>query len=462
MMLFYSILFPFLIGFLFCFALLKEIENPNLRFIANLGFPIGIGLSSLIFIFFNLLGFSTVFSTCIEICILFYLLYKIKNLKQKLFQFEWFNFNNIIKSPILMLAIIIYFYYWLLCAGIFFFESVKEPHGIFDAWGNWNLGARFISRDPLTWSKLFNEMFAGYFHTDYPLLQKSFIARCWIISKNETVWVPITFAFIFTFCTIGLLTSAVASISNKLTGLMAGLILLATPSFMCIGYSQYADSTIGFFYLATIILLSIARSGTRKPLLLILAGLTAGLSTWSKNEGLIFIACLLISELTSLLYKNLNELKHDFKFILIGFLPVFLFVIYFKLSISPPNELFLDQTASSYLDRLLDPKRYVTVCNIFIDMLRSFGRWDLNPWWIFLFGILYKGVNFNQNRNVIFYNFTFIVLFLIALFFVYILTPMDLIWHLNTSLHRLLFQLFPAFIFIYFFTINNNRTKSAK
>ncbi len=133
----------------------------------------------------------------------------------------------------------------MLDSGIFFFDSIAEPHGLWDAWADWNLGAKFISRDPHGWTKSFHEMISEDFHTDYPLLQKGFIARCWILAKTETVLVPMIFAFIFTFCTIGLLASAVASFTTKTEGLMAGLVLLCTPFFMTMGTSQYADNIVG-------------------------------------------------------------------------------------------------------------------------------------------------------------------------------------------------------------------------
>ena len=36
----------------------------------------------------------------------------------------------------------------------------------------------------------------------------------------------------------------------------------------------------------------------------------------------------------------------------------------------------------------------------------------------------------------------------VAYFFSYVLTPMDLTWHLSTSLGRLYVQLWPSFIFL--------------
>jgi hypothetical protein len=43
-----------------------------------------------------------------------------------------------------------------------------------------------------------------------------------------------------------------------------------------------------------------------------------------------------------------------------------------------------------------------------------------------------------------------LVLMMVGYFFVYILSPFDLVWHLDTSLNRLLLQVWPLAAFAYF------------
>lgn len=457
-MLLSSIFSSLLLGFLSCRLVFKEEENVSSRFLVNLGFPIGFGISSIIFIFLNLLGFTPLFIFLIEVLLIIFLILKVKNLKKMIGQFEWLNLNKLTRSPILLLAAVIYFYSWMLDTGIFFFDSIAEPHGLWDAWADWNLGAKLISRDPYGWTKSFHEMISEDFHTDYPLLQKGFIARCWILAKTETVLVPMIFAFIFTFCTIGLLASSVASFTTKTEGLMAGLVLLCTPFFMTMGTSQYADNTVGYFFLATIVLLTFARSGTSmKPLLLIAAGFTAGLSAWSKNEGLLFILCLFTSQLTLLFFKSYRELFIELKYLLFGLIPILLFIGYYKMVIAPPNQIMIAQGPQTFV-KLADPSRYATVYHWYKMQFSAFGQWVLNPWWIFLLGILIKGgISFRKNNYAFVSNFTWLLLMLIGFFLIEIITPLDLEFYLSTSLHRLFFQLFPSFIFIYFLALKNKQ-----
>lgn len=455
MMFFFSIFISLLLGFLSCLLIFKETKHISFRLLINLSFPIGIGFSSIIFIVFNLLGLSTFLTTLIEIGLIIFLIFKIKNPSKNIYQFEWFNFNKLISNPILLLTTAIYFYSWLMDAGIYFFDSIENPHGLWDAWGDWNLGAKFISRDPKGWSNSFHQIISSMFHTDYPLLQKGYIARCWILAKTETVWIPIIFCFIITFCTIGLLASSVSFLTNKTNGLIAGLILLCTPFYMTMGDSQYADNTVGYFYLATIVLLTFARNGASlKPKLLIAAGLTAGLSAWSKNEGLLFIACLFTSQLTLLFFKNYRELLVELKYLFLGMLPILILIVYYKIKIAPPNDIIDAQGGQTFV-KLADYSRYEIAGKWYIDQFIAFGKWALNPWWLFLFGILYKGISFKENRDSLISNFILFLLMVIGFFLIFIISQLDLVYYLSTSLHRLFFQLFPSFIFIYFIAIKS-------
>ena len=145
----------------------------------------------------------------------------------------------------------------------------------------------------------------------------------------------------------------------------------------------------------------------------------------------------------------------EFKYLLLGMLPVVMLIMYFRISIAPPNDIINAQGAQTMV-KLTDYSRYVTGGKWYLEQFSSFGQWALNPWWLFLFGVLYKGVRFKENKNSLISNFTLLLLMLTGFFFIYIITPLDLVWHLSTSIHRLFFQLFPTFIFIYFLTIKSN------
>ena len=467
-MLLFSILSSFLIGFLTCIIVFDQIENINFRFLVNLSMPLGIGISSVLFISLNLLGVPIFLISLIEIGVVILLFFIVKKSKNSIHQFVWLkkyisfqlkgkdNSGGLLKNPMLFLITGIYCYAWLIDAGIFAFESIKEPHGLWDAFNLWNLKAKFICRAPSDWANLFHQMISDNLHLDYPLLQTAYIAKCWIFLKNESVWVPIVLSFVFTFCTIGLLASSISIFTNKTKGLIAGLVLLCTPFYMTMGDSQYADNIIGFFYLATIVLLTFARSGTSiKPNLLIAVGITAGLSAWTKNEGFLFITCLFTSQLILLFFKNYRALLVEFKYILLGLLPILLLIAYYRIAIAPANDITHAQGKET-LVKLADFSRYEIVWNWYVGQFKTFGQWAFNPWWLFLLGLVYKGINIKEHSNILLSTFILLLLMLIGFFFIYIITPLPLMFHLSTSTHRLFFQLFPSFIFIYFLAIKGN------
>lgn len=447
-----------LLGFLPCYLIFSGRQPFPGRVLFNMFVPIGIGISSVIFIILNLLGLSVYLILLIEIALLAFLIYKYKvlqnkDLKNLLRPAAFLNTNELFKNPILLLITVVYVYAWLMDAGIFVFDTIQEPHGLWDAWNYWNLKARIISQAPNEWPSLFHRMSSEEYHVDYPLLQTGFIALCWLSMKSEPLLVPILLSFVFTFCTIGLLSSSVSFFTSKTKGLVAGLIMLATPFFMTMGDSQYADNTVGFFFLATIVLLTFARSeSTLKPKLFIAAGITAGLSAWSKNEGLLFITCLFLSQVPLILVKNFRDLLPGIKYILYGMLPILILIFYYKTQLAPPNDIVHAQ-GSETLAKLTDLSRYSTINQWFYKTFGIFGKWFINPWWLFIGAAVYLGIRFKKYKSILISGFSLVLLMTGGFYFVYVITPLDLIFHLSTSVHRLFFQLFPTFIFLYFLAL---------
>jgi hypothetical protein len=172
-----------------------------------------------------------------------------------------------------------------------------------------------------------------------------------------------------------------------------------------------------------------------------------------------FLLCLFVSQLTHLFFKNYRELLTELKFLFLGMLPFLLLIGYQKLIIAPPNQIVSAQ-GSQTIAKLSDPERYQIVVDWFIKQFTEFGKWEFHPWWFFLLGIIFKGVNVKRNNYSFVSNITLILLMATGFFFVEIITPLGLVYYLSTSVHRLFFQLFPTFIFVYFMAINGKQTKN--
>jgi len=340
----------------------------------------------------------------------------------------------------------------------------EAPHGKWDAWLIWNMHARFLYRSGETW----REVFSGgmdWSHWDYPLLLPLSIVRSWKYMDGESVYIPAAFALFFSLLTLGLLLFALAYLRGRAQGYLGAMILLGTPLFIVMGASQFADIPLAFFILATLVLLSWqARSPDNPQGALILAGLAAGLSAWTKNEGLLFFPIVTGSLFIAALHAGgwRSALNRTGPF-LAGALPVLLVVVYFKTHLSPMNDLMAGFAPAAVAAKLTDFGRYAEIAKAFFITGISFtqGLIDvrqgmrLNPGAVnilLLIGYLFlAGVRIDRRDRVgLTRSAAILGLMLIGYFFVYVLTPLDLGYHLATSLNRLFLQLWPSVIFLCF------------
>jgi hypothetical protein len=184
--------------------------------------------------------------------------------------------------------------------------------------------------------------------------------------------------------------------------------------------------------------------------LLLLAGMSTGFSAWTKNEGFLFILAVLVARFFMITAKQ--GLKTYFKQMgpfAIGLAPVVLVIIYLKARFGAAN-LFLSGQGASMLEKLLDGRRYVTVLSEVKTQMTGLGGWIIAPIIVLLLYLLLLGLSKQwKNPNAIAALMT-LFLMLLGYFFIFIITPFDLEWHLATTLDRLLMQLWPSFIFVFF------------
>jgi 4-amino-4-deoxy-L-arabinose transferase-like glycosyltransferase len=90
--------------------------------------------------------------------------------------------------------------------------------------------------------------------------------------------------------------SSLALLRTTRQAVLAVLILLGTQFLITHGASQYADVPWGFFMLATTVLVFLHdRASGRTRGLVALAGTAAGFAAWTKNEGLLFLASIIVA-----------------------------------------------------------------------------------------------------------------------------------------------------------------------
>jgi hypothetical protein len=175
-------------------------------------------------------------------------------------------------------AIIVLLLFIVVIAALAF----SNPHGGWDAWAIWNARARAMFRLGEQW----REAFSFGQHLDYPVLIPAFTARSWSLLGFETTTVAV-------LQSVGVLASllllygvAICKYTgNRLAALAALGTLIAIPFCGRLAVLQYSDLPLAYFLLASVVLIDGVERGWLVRRGYVLAGMTIGLSAWTKNEG---------------------------------------------------------------------------------------------------------------------------------------------------------------------------------
>ena len=355
-------------------------------------------------------------------------------------------------------------YEWILAAALLIAATAalgalliwmyRAPYGQWDAWAIYNLRARSIFRGGNEWRDAFS-LFLYRSHPDYPLLLPSTVIRAWMFTGNETMLAPRAIAGLFAVAIVGLVVSAVALLRGRTQAYIAGIALLGNVFLIENASAQYADLPVMFFYTAAVILLLVHANATgeKRNAILILVGLAAGLAAWSKNEGLLFVVVVLVAHFAVVLRSDgWREYARQARFLAFGLLPVMLIVVYFKLTLAPPSDLAVMTGKQSLVAKLVDPGRYLLIASEFSKRIvphEPFG-------FVFAFALAFYAVCARlgpmRTRGVALGGLVFLLLFggYVA---VYVATPYPLAWHLFTSVDRILLQLWPMFVVVFFLVV---------
>ena len=471
-----SFIIPFFIGFFiingFWFRQESILSGFALKFILSIG--TGVGVSSLVF-FMSLFLFTPsrnmviVFDFVLLLLSLVFYVFSIK-LRRRMpcseIQIDTVYSNTtIMKLVSLLLCLVI----GLFMVAFSLRSIIKDPHGYIDAVGFFNLMARVLFRGGEDWvnfytlikwnglglSKLeyMDMVFPQLLHHSYPLLLPGFIARTWYYISEDTTTVPIIITLMFTFLTIGLLYTSLSILRGKSQGLLATLLIVGSPIYFQCGINQVADVPISFYYLSTIILFALNdRFFEKNKSLIVLAGLTAGLSAWTKNEGLMFVILIFVA--SAIVYIPVKGLKFYIKELLpftIGLLPVLLVIIYFKIYLVESSYVFA-HGSGSIIDKLIDPSRFLMVSKVFLKNLFIYNTGAIFV--LFVYYIL-LGSNVVIKQNVVISTFLIVfILYVTGLFAIYLISPLDPTKMITGSLKRLVTHLWPSVIFIFFLIVN--------
>ncbi len=310
-------------------------------------------------------------------------------------------------------------------AAAFVEHTVRFPDGGWDAWMIWNLRARFLARAADLHSAISPAM-AFLAHQDYPWLLPGAVAQAFS-TFGESRMVPAAIAALFGALAVAVVTLGVARAHGARWGLLGGLAVVTLPCFATFASNQQADVPLAVYFAIAAALMTSARSRTE----LALAGFSAGLGMWTKNEGVLYAACLGIAWIW-----RTRDLRGALAFAA-GALPCAALLAWFKLGLAPPNDLAAFSTRATILENALDWRRWAELLVLTarrVVYFQDFGFWVLA-------GVLLLW--FLRKRP---FSVLGTALFLACAAYgpIYALQPHRLDWIFRTSADRILTQLWPV------------------
>jgi hypothetical protein len=321
----------------------------------------------------------------------------------------------------------------------------RSPHGDGDAIAIWNSHARYLYRDGPSWRKTI----LNTFHPDYPLLTAATVARLWRYMGKEIPDAAGSLGILYTLTAAGILAGTLAELRRGRRAVLFTLILLGTPFYVEYGVSGSADVPLSLYILATIALLCLHSNAAPDKLgLLVLAGFTAGCAGWTKNEGLLFMVSTAAALLGPIFWKTRETLRR-FSAFLAGIILPGIVLLWFKLTIAPPNDIMGGATIWNVVHKVLTPQRYLTISAEFGDTFWSFGNWIVSPVILVLVYVALQRFDRKMLANEGWLQGVSICITLMAGYFaIYMIGPIDIRLLIESSLPRLYLHVWPAFLML--------------
>ncbi len=305
-----------------------------------------------------------------------------------------------------------------------------NPLGNWDAWATWNLRARFLAAGGRLAGRAWSPVLGSITHPDYPMLLSALVARCWAFGHSASTLAPQAVSYTFFLALLALVAGGVAALRGPVVGVLAALALAASPALVHEVPAQYADVALACYFAGAVVFALLDEP--------VIAGILAGCAAWTKNEGALF---LLLFAAALLVFR-----RRDFVKAVCGALPCLALLLIFKLGLargnaSPP----MAASLSGAVHRLAEPGRYATILAAFARELAGLGTGWYHP--VLPLAVAALALRFDRARRREAAFAGAVAMALLAGYFgVYAITPNALEWQLQTSLDRLLVQVWPLLL----------------
>ncbi len=305
-----------------------------------------------------------------------------------------------------------------------------NPLGNWDAWAIWNLRARFLAACGGLAGRAWSPMLGPITHPDYPMLVSALVARCWAFGHSASTLAPQVASYTFFLALIALVAGGVAALRGPVLGALAALALAASPALVHEVPAQYADVPLACYFAGAVVFALLDQP--------VIAGILAGCAAWTKDEGALF---LLLFAAALLVFRRQVFVKAA-----AGALPCLALLLVFKLGLARGNaSSLMASSLPGAVHRLAEPGRYATILAAFARELAGLGTGWYHP--VLPLAAAAVALRFDRARLREAAFAAAVALALLAGYFgVYAITPNALDWQLQTSLGRLLVQVWPLLL----------------
>jgi hypothetical protein len=316
-----------------------------------------------------------------------------------------------------------------------------NPQGNWDAWSIWNLRARFLAADGTlpqrAWSPALN-----WTHPEYPLLVSAFVARCWTFAGSTAEAAPIATSYLFFIALVATAAGGFAAWRSRTLGLLLGLALLGTPTLLHEVIAQYADIPLACYFACATMFLLLDRPW--------LAGFFAGLAAWTKDEGALFLGVFLVAVAVTRRSQILRAAA--------AAIPGAALTAILKFALAPRAATFFSQGIAQ---RLAEPGKLGEVLRAFAH---EFGAMSVG-WYHPILPVVALAValRFQRDRlGDLLLTAAIPVAMLAGYFGIFMITPFGVKWQLQTSLYRLIVQVWPSLLIAAFAALRTPESLAAE
>jgi hypothetical protein len=274
------------------------------------------------------------------------------------------------------------------------------------------------------------------------------------VSDSTAAWM----GPLFSYATLALLFAGCWRIKSLSQGLLAALAWLGTPASFQWGASQYGDTPVGAYFLASLVVLGVSdQLAGRRRGLLVLAGLLAGCGAFVKLEGQMFFLILVaVRSLSVTVGRGVRAAAAETGAFLAGSVPGCLAVLSLR-TVSDATGYFAQNTGvGAMLDKLLDAGRCREIAASFLHTF-THGTSSAHGWFlaaaVLLGAALWTRPRTRDGWCRALAPAACVALAICGYAAIFLMTPLDLGTHLSTTADRFLAQLHPALFFAFFTSI---------